>query len=98
MQQWEDELRKFAPSLRVHKFYASSTNKEKALKGLRTCDVLLTTPHMLGTMKGVPKRMLRHMEVHRVVLDESHLVGAGGRGGAFRERLRQVQTEAHAAP
>ena len=58
VQQWDDELRKFAPSLVVHKFYASSTLKEAAIQNLRKADVLLL-PHMIGYTHGLTRRMLR---------------------------------------
>ena len=90
VQQWADELQKFAPSLVVHKFYGSSSNKEAALQGLRSADVLLTTPHMLGYVSGLPKRMLRHMRVHRLVVDESHLMAARG-GKQMRSRLLLIR-------
>jgi len=91
VQQWADELHKFAPSLVVHKFYGSGANKEAALRGLRTADVLLTTPHMLGYVSGLPKRMLRHMRVHRLVVDECHLMATPG-GRQVRSRLLLVRT------
>ena len=91
VQQWADELQKFAPSLEVYKFYASAANKEAALRHLRTADVLLTTPHMIGYVSGLPKRMLRHMRVHRLVVDESHLIAAKG-GGQVRSRLNLIRS------
>jgi hypothetical protein len=48
VQQWADELKKFAPGLECHMFYASKENKKRAMARLRSTDVLLTTPHMLG--------------------------------------------------
>lgn len=42
-------------------FYATPENKRRAFDGLRTADVLLTTPHMLGYQLGFPRRMLRKM-------------------------------------
>ena len=91
VQQWEDEIRKFAPSLRVHKFYATAANKEAALRNLRACDILLTTPHMINYAKGLPKRLLAKMRVHRLVVDEAHLMGERGNRGVS-ERLMMVQT------
>ena len=91
VQQWDDELRKFAPSLVVHKFYASSTLKEAAIQNLRKADVLLTTPHMIGYTHGLTRRMLRHMRVHRLVVDESHLIAERG-GRNISSRLRLIST------
>ena len=48
VQQWVDELRKFAPSLEVHAYYATREKKERALRRLRECDVLIATPHMFA--------------------------------------------------
>ena len=44
VRQWKDELTKFAPSLKVHTFYATRENKERCLNGLREADVIITTP------------------------------------------------------
>ena len=91
VQQWHDEISKFAPNLTVHKFYATAANKEAALRNLRQCDILLTTPHMLAYAKGLPRRMLRKMKVHRLIVDEAHLMAdRGGKGVA--DRLRSIQT------
>ena len=75
----------------VHKFYASSTLKEAAIQNLRKADVLLTTPHMIGYTHGLTRRMLRHMRVHRLVVDESHLIAERG-GRNISSRLRLIST------
>ena len=75
--QWADELKKFAPNLECHMYYASKEKKAKALQRLRQADVLLTTPHMLGNSQAITETMLRHLHVHRLVLDEAHLLAEG---------------------
>ena len=69
VQQWEDEMKKFAPSLEVYTYYKSRENHEKALRNLRTADVILTTPH-----QNLPAALTKNMHVHRLVLDEAHLL------------------------
>lgn len=77
VQQWEDEVKKFAPNLRVETFYSNGSagaakRKESALRNLKDTDVLITTPHMnFGDLK-------RRMHFHRLVVDESHLLGGRG--------------------
>lgn len=77
VQQWEDEVRRFAPNLRVETFYSNggagaAKRKESALRNLKEADVLITTPHMnFGDLK-------RRMHFHRLVVDESHLLGGRG--------------------
>ena len=61
MQQWTDELRKYAPNLEVHTYYATKENKARALRRLRQCDVLVTTPHMIW-----PEFLLENIEVRRL--------------------------------
>ena len=76
VQQWEDEVKKFAPNLRVETFYSNGNGaakrKESALRNLKDTDVLITTPHMnFGELK-------KRMHFHRLVVDESHLLGGRG--------------------
>ena len=69
---WADELKKFAPGLVVHTYYASSKNKSKAIEALRDADVLITTPHM-----NIGEAFLARVRLHRLVLDEAHLLNPG---------------------
>ena len=69
---WADEFKKFAPGLVVHTYYASSKNKSKAIEGLRDADVLITTPHM-----NIGEAFLARVRLHRLVLDEAHLLNPG---------------------
>ena len=69
---WADELKKFAPGLVVHTYYASSKNKRKAIEALRDADVLITTPHM-----NIGEAFLARVRLHRLVLDEAHLLNPG---------------------
>ena len=72
VQQWADEVKKFAPGLVVHTYYASKALKDSALLGLRDADVLITTPHMT-----MPAALKRNVVFHRIVVDEAHLLGDG---------------------
>jgi hypothetical protein len=72
VQQWADELRKFAPSLKVCMYYGDGKKKTQGLSELRSVDVLLTTPHM-----SMPAHLLSNMRAHRLVIDEAHLLAAG---------------------
>ena len=47
VRQWADEMKKFAPSLKVHVFYSDAGQKRAALSELREADALITTPHMV---------------------------------------------------
>lgn len=67
MGQWEDEVHKHAPGLTVMRHH--STNKINATD-IADADVVVTT----ATFQWA-KRFLRRFEFHRVVLDESHLLG-----------------------
>jgi hypothetical protein len=93
VQQWADEISKFAPSLSVQVIYAmSAAAKKAALQRLRTCDVLLTTPHMIGTANGVSASLLASMRFHRLVVDESHLLSTNAMGAKLPS-LRTIKTE-----
>ena len=70
VQQWADELKRFAPSLRVLMFYGDGKKKTAGLAQLRDVDVLLTTPHM-----ALPPYFLANVRAHRLVVDEAHLLG-----------------------
>jgi superfamily II DNA or RNA helicase len=70
VQQWADELKRFAPSLQVLMFYGDGKKKTAGLAQLRDVDVLLTTPHM-----ALPPYFLANVRAHRLVVDEAHLLG-----------------------
>ena len=57
--QWYDEIRKWAPKLNTHVWYADAAKKAKALKELREADVLITTPHMILPNELATKSALR---------------------------------------
>ena len=87
VQQWADEIHKFAPGLKVHTYFASTAKKRAAMQGLRECDVLLTTPHMLGNGQGLSSVVLASMQVHRVVVDEAHLLASASMGTKLHSLL-----------
>ena len=69
MRRWANEIKKFAPTLRVCQYYANGANKKQGLAELRDVDILLTTPHM-----SFPPYLIRNMRFHRLVVDEAHLL------------------------
>tara|TARA_B110001450_G_C17233529_1_gene324492 strand:+ start:14 stop:499 length:486 start_codon:yes stop_codon:yes gene_type:complete len=82
VQQWEDEVKSFAPKLNVQTYYASGTSdaakkKKQAMASLRDCDVLITTPHM--TAQAPWSTILKNVHAHRLVVDEAHLCVQGTR-------------------
>ena len=62
----------FAPNLAVCTYYGDGKKKNDGLANLRTMDVLITTPHM-----AMPPLLLANMHIHRLVIDEAHLLSAG---------------------
>jgi superfamily II DNA or RNA helicase len=64
--QWQDELAKFAPSLRVRWYYGS--NKHKIYADLPKTDVILST-HGTGLFA---EGFSDHIRLHRVIIDECH--------------------------
>jgi len=74
--QWKDEIAKFAPDLEVHTYYADKKSKQMALKKLRSADIVLTTPHMFKDGELSPA-LLRNVQWHRLIIDESHLLSQG---------------------
>ena len=72
--QWEDEVRKFAPGLRVQRFYGSSKFSARAIGDWRDVDVLIST---FTTSFDVDNRfgraILDGIMFHRVIVDECHL-------------------------
>ena len=79
VQQWTDEVSKFAPGLKVIMHYAASKNYDALSCG--QYDVVITSPHMkLNHASTTP--------FHRLIVDESHLLAssaAGGYGGKLNE-------------
>jgi DNA repair protein RAD5 len=93
VQQWADEIKKFAPGLIVRMFFGSTELKRQAMQGLRDCDVLLTTPHMIGNAHhGWGSTLLGAMTVHRVVVDEAHLLATSSMGSKLLS-LQQMRTQ-----
>ena len=93
VQQWADEIKKFAPGLSVRMFFGSTELKRQAMQGLRECDVLLTTPHMIGNAHhGWGSMLLAAMTVHRVVVDEAHLLATSSMGSKLLS-LQQMRTQ-----
>eukprot|EP00900_Chrysochromulina_parva_P017403 jgi/Chrpa1/25664/Chrysochromulina_OHIO_Genome00026479-RA len=82
-------MKKFAPSLEVYTYYKSRENHEKALRNLRTADVILTTPH-----QSLPAALIKNMHVHRLVLDEAHLLSDRSSTTSSKlSALRQIKTD-----
>ena len=72
--QWEDEVSKFAPGLRVQRFYGSNKFSARAIGDWRDVDVLIST---FTTSFAVDNRfgraILDGIMFHRVIIDECHL-------------------------
>jgi len=64
---WNNEIQKFAPSLRVYKHVGALRNKSSMASAIRNYDVILTT---YGTIRN-DYEMLRSFEFHYLILDES---------------------------
>jgi len=64
---WEQEIRKFAPSLQVYKYVG---NRQKDIRILQRFDVLLTTYHTALR----DKEILGQLEFEYIVLDESQQI------------------------
>jgi hypothetical protein len=67
--QWQDELAKFAPSLRVRWYYG--TTKPKIYADLMNTDVVLST-HGTTMFTDGGHHMGRYIRVHRIIIDECH--------------------------
>lgn len=75
---WDNELAKWCPSLHVEKYYGSA-NERRSLRihyakgGLKGIDVLLTTYH---TVASTPeeRKMFRVTRMHYVIFDEAHML------------------------
>lgn len=80
VQQWADEIAKFAPGLKIlMHFGLSGKKRDQAFAKLRDYDVLLTTPHIT-----MPPAVVSSVRFHRMVVDEAHLLeqhGVGTMGG-----------------
>lgn len=86
VQQWEEEVRKFAPKLRVHVLYqGAGGGREAALRELSQTDVLITTPH--AKWPPILLGQVPNGTIERLVVDESHLLsGASWKGQRFKIR------------
>ena len=74
VKQWEDEVKRFAPSLRVHSLYqGAGEGRAAALANLSEVDVLITTPHAKWPAELCSDTGTKH--IHRLIVDESHLLG-----------------------
>ena len=69
MQQIAHEFAKFAPGLTTCMYYGGRANKAAA-GDMDSVDVLITTPHKIHEVE-IPRN------VHRLVLDEGHLLDSG---------------------
>lgn len=75
---WDAELAKWCPDLRVEKYYGSA-NERRSLRiqwakgGLRDIDVLLTTYHMVASSPE-ERKMFRVTKMHYVIFDEAHML------------------------
>jgi len=90
VQQWADELAKFAPGLKIlTHFGLSGKKRDQAFEKLRDYDVLLTTPHIT-----MPPAVVSNVRFHRMVVDEAHLLELHGVGtmGAKVEALNSYHT------
>ena len=73
--QWEDEFRKFAPGLRVQRFYGGRKFTKRAIGDWRDVDVLIstfTTPFYTDNRFG-NALIADGIMFHRVIIDECHL-------------------------
>jgi superfamily II DNA or RNA helicase len=67
--QWQDELAKFAPSLRVRWYYG--TTKPKIYADLMNTDVVLST-HGTTMFTDGGHHLGKYIRVHRIIIDECH--------------------------
>jgi superfamily II DNA or RNA helicase len=65
---WENEIRKFTPGLRYHKYMGAG--RESEIKNLLEYDIVLTT---YGIMRN-DVEMLKDIAFHYLILDESQLI------------------------
>ena len=86
VKQWEDEVKRFAPSLRVHSLYqGAGEGRAAALANLGQVDVLITTPHAKWPAELCGDTQKR---IHRLIVDESHLLGGKSWKGLIYKFLR----------
>ena len=91
VQQWADELAKFAPGLKIlTHFGLSGKKRDQAFEKLRDYDVLLTTPHIT-----MPPAVVANVRFHRMVVDEAHLLEVSGVGtmGGKADTLMKYNTK-----
>ena len=72
--QWEDEFKKFAPGLRVQRFYGGGKFTKRGIGDWRDVDVLVstfTTPFYTANRFG--NALIAGAQFHRIVIDECHL-------------------------
>ena len=86
VKQWEDEVKRFAPALRVHSLYqGAGQGRAAALRNLEQVDVLITTPHAKWPVELGENSS---MHIHRLIIDESHLLGGKSWKGLTYKFLR----------
>lgn len=75
---WDHELKKWCPSLKVLKYHGNQEDRKYmriniAKQGLGNTDIMLTTYHMIGG-SNEEKKMFRVTKFHYVVFDEAHML------------------------
>jgi hypothetical protein len=69
MGQWEDECRKHAPRLKAYRYHPSSGGR-MTLQEVAQADIIITSATKISN------NILDPLTFHRVVMDESHLLGS----------------------
>ena len=64
-------------------YYGDGKKKTAGLNELRDLDVLLTTPHM-----NMPEYLLANMKIHRLCVDEAHLLHGSTTASKFGALLQ----------
>ncbi len=67
---WENEIRKFAPSLKVHVHHGVGRDKENVAQRFRKCNVIITT---YGTLRN-DVEIFSRFRFNYIVLDESQQI------------------------
>lgn len=75
---WDNELARWCPTLVVEKYYGSAAERRSlrihwAKGGLQGIDVLLTTYHMVASSPE-ERKMFRVTRMHYVIFDEAHML------------------------
>lgn len=75
---WDNELGRWCPSLVVQKYYGSASERRSmrirlAKGGLKDIDILLTTYHMVVSTPE-ERKMFRVTKMHYVIFDEAHML------------------------